>query len=192
MMDGYIKQQNEKIRSIKHIIWAKYGITLLLIVFILFTLVLMLTEQPPEKWTRKEIVFSHLSRECIGLSRFDSDVLFTENGEKYAIRKDSMADGLTAGNTYILVYSRANTMTALNSVEALSDENTIYQNLNVSIARWEKERTEAIHIILALCMTEMMALFLIDRLWCKKEHAQVRELQAKIARRKDYSAKRGS
>lgn len=58
MMDGYIKQQNEKIRSIKHIIWAKYGITLLLIVFILFTLVLMLTEQPPEKWTRKEIVFS--------------------------------------------------------------------------------------------------------------------------------------
>lgn len=192
MMDGYIKQQNEIIRSIKHIIWAKYGITLLLIVFILFTLVLMLTEQPPEKWTRKEIVFSHLSRECIGLSRFDSDVLFTENGEKYAIRKDSMADGLTAGNTYILVYSRANTMTALNSVEALSDENTIYQDLNVSIARWEKERTEAIHIILALCMTEMMALFLIDRLWCKKEHAQVRELQAKIERRKDYSAKRGS
>ena len=57
MMDGYIKQQNEKILSIKHIIWAKYGITLLLIVFILFTLVLMLTEQPPEKWTRKEIVF---------------------------------------------------------------------------------------------------------------------------------------
>lgn len=192
MMDGYIRQQNEKIRSIKHIICAKYGITLLLIVFILFTLVLMLTEQPPEKWTRKEIVFSHLSRERIGLSRFDSDVLFTENGENYAIRKDGMADGLTTGNTYILVYSRANTMTGLNSVEALSDENTIYQDLNVSIAQWDKERTEAIYIILALCMMEMMALFLIDRLWCKNEHAQVRELQAKIVRRKDYSAKRGS
>ena len=88
MMDGYIKQQNEKIRSIKHIIWAKYGITLLLIVFILFTLVLMLTEQPPEKWTRKEIVFSLLSRERIGLSRFDSDILFTENGEKYLLHTE--------------------------------------------------------------------------------------------------------
>ena len=30
-------------------------------------------------------MFSHLSRECIGLSRFDSDVLLTVSGEKYAI-----------------------------------------------------------------------------------------------------------
>lgn len=192
MMDGYIRQQNEKIRSIKHIICAKYGITLLLIVFILFTLVLMLTEQPPEKWTRKEIVFSHLSRERIGLNLFDSDVLLTVNGEKYAIRKDAMADGLTAGNTYILVYSRANTIEGICTVEALSDENMIYQDLNASIVRWEKERAEAIYIVLGLCIMELMALLLIDRLWCRKEHAQIRELQAKIARRKDYSAKRGS
>lgn len=57
MMDGYIKQQNEKILSIKHIIWAKYGIALLLIVFILFTLVLMLTEQPPENGRGKKSCF---------------------------------------------------------------------------------------------------------------------------------------
>lgn len=188
MMDGYIKQQNEKIRSIKHIIWAKYGITLLLIVFILFTLVLMLTEQPPEKWTRKEIVFSHLSRERIGLSLFDSDVLLTENGEKYAIRKDAMADGLTAGNTYILVYSRANTIEGICAVEALSDENMIYQDLNASIVHWEKERAEAIYIVLGLCMMELIALLLIDRLWCKKDHAQIKELQRKIARRIERSA----
>lgn len=157
MIDGYIKQQNEKIRSIKHIIWAKYAATLLLIVFILLILVLMLTDQPPDKWTNKEIVFSHFSRERIGFSLFDSDVLLTENGEKYAIRKDAMADGLTAGNTYILVYSKANTIEGICIVEALYDENMIYQDLNTSIARWEKKRAEAIRIVLGLCMMDLMA-----------------------------------
>ena len=191
-MDGYTKHHMEKILAIKHGIWAKYAITLPLVVFIFLALLLTFTDQPPNEWQKKEIVFSHLFRERIGVSLFDSNVLYTQSGDKYAIRKDAMADGLTAGNTYILVYSRANTIEGICTVEALSDENMIYQDLNASIARWEKERTEAIHIILALYMTEMMALFLIDRLWCKNEHAQVRELQAIIARRKDYSAKRGS
>lgn len=187
MVDGYIKHQNDKIRSIRHIIWAKYATTLLLIVFILLALLLMLTEQPPEEWTRQEIVFSHFSRERIGLRRLDSDILITESGEKYAIRKDEMSDELTTGHTYMLVYSRANTIAGLNAVEALSDESTIFQDLNVSIARWEKERLEMILIVLGLCIAEMIALLLIDRLWCKIEHAQVRELQTKIAQRKERS-----
>lgn len=187
MTDGYIRHQSDKIRSIKHIIWAKYATALLLIVFILFVLLLMLTEQPPEEWTKQEIKFTHFSREQIGLSLLDSDVLNTESGEKYAVRMDQLSEDLTVGNPYMLVYSRANTMTGLNAVEALSDESTIYQDLNDSIARWEQERWEAIRIILVLGISELIALLLIDRLWCKKEHAQVKELQSKIARREERS-----
>ena len=187
-MDGYTKHHMEKNLAIKHGIWAKYAITLPLVVFIFLALLLTFTDQPPNEWQKKEIVFSHLFRERIGVSLFDSNVLYTQSGEKYAIRKDAIADGLTAGNTYILVYSRANTIEGICAVEALSDENMIYQDLNASIARWEKEQAETIYIVLGLCMMELIALLIIDRLWCKKDHAQIKELQAKITRRKDYSA----
>ena len=186
-MDGYTKHHMEKILVIKHGIWAKYAITLPLVVFIFLALLLTFTDQPPNEWQKKEIVFSHLFRERIGVSLFDSNVLYTQSGDKYAIRKDAMSDGLTAGNTYILVYSRANTIEGICTVEALYDENMIYQDLNASIARWEKKRTEAIHIVLGLCMMELMALFFIDKLWCKKDHAQIKELKRKIARRIERS-----
>ena len=188
-MDGYTKHHMEKILAIKHGIWAKYAITLPLVVFIFLALLLTFTDQPPNEWQKKEIVFSHLFRERIGVSLFDSNVLYTQSGDKYAIRKEAMADGLTAGNTYILVYSRANTIEGICAVEALSDENMIYQDLNASIVHWEKERAEAIYIVLGLCIMELMALLLIDRLWCRKEHAQIRELKTKIAQRKERSAK---
>ena len=188
-VDGYTKHHMEKILAIKHGIWAKYAITLPLVVFIFLALLLTFTDQPPNEWQKKEIVFSHLFRERIGVSLFDSNVLYTQSGDKYAIRKEAMADGLTAGNTYILVYSRANTIEGICAVEALSDENMIYQDLNASIVHWEKERAEAIYIVLGLCIMELMALLLIDRLWCRKEHAQIRELKTKIAQRKERSAK---
>lgn len=186
-MDGYIKHQNDKIRSIRHIIWAKYSTTLLLIVFILLALLLMFTNQRPTEWTKKEIVFSHFSRERFGFTLFDSDVLNTVSGEKFSIRRDEILDGLIDGNTYQLVYSRANAIAGLAAIEAISDENTIYQDLNVSIERWNREQLEVFHTILALCITELIALLLIDRLWCKTEHARIRECQSKIARRKERS-----
>ena len=71
-------------------------------------------------------------------------------------------------------------------MEALSGDNMVIQNIEKSIAQWEQEQQECIIAIIVTLIIEIVALLLIDRLWCKKEHSQIQKLKADIARRKEH------
>ena len=68
-------------------------------------------------------------------------------------------------------------------MEALSDDNLVIQNLEESVVQWERERQECVIAIVVTLIIEIVALILIDRLWCKKEYSEIQKLKADIKRR---------
>lgn len=70
-------------------------------------------------------------------------------------------------------------------MEALSDDNMVIQNLEKSIAQWEREQQETFIAIIVTLIIEAVALILIDRLWCKKEYSEIKKLKADIKRREE-------
>lgn len=188
-MDGYIKNKAEAIKSVKKAILAKYLITFLIMIFIPVWLLALVTNQPPEKWTHATIVFSHISKEQIGLQRWSHYVLNTQDGRQFVINlnfvnMDDLSVHLVSGNTYQLVFS--NTIAGGDHMKALSDDNMIIHDLETSIAQWEQEQQGTITAIIVTLIIEIVALILIDRLWCKKEYAQIQKLNADIKRRQDH------
>ena len=146
----------------------------------------MAANQPPEKWTHTNIVFSHISRESIGMQRGKSDVLNTQDGRKFVIngklaKEQDLSKNLIPGNSYRIVYS--NTMAGGDHIVALSNNDTVFQALEASIAKWQKEQKEMIVAIFITLIVEAIALILIDRIGCRKLHAEIAKLKADIKRR---------
>ena len=187
-MDGYIKNKTEAMQSLKRNILGKYSITFFILILIPVWLFALAANQRPEKWTHTEIVFSHISQERIGLQRGRSYVLNTKDGKQFVIKSkfvnvDDLSDCLTSGNTYRIVFS--NTIAGGDHMEALSDDNMVIQNLEKSIAQWEREQQETFMAIIVTLIIEAVALILIDRLWCKKEYSEIKKLKADIKRREE-------
>ena len=187
-MDGYIKNKTEAMQSLKRNILGKYSITFFILILIPVWLFALAANQRPEKWTHKDIVFSHISQERIGLQRGRSYVLNTKDGKQFVIKSkfvnvDDLSDCLTSGNTYRIVFS--NTIAGGDHMEALSEDNMVIQNLEKSIAQWEREQQETFIAIIVTLIIEAVALILIDRLWCKKEYSEIKKLKADIKRREE-------
>jgi hypothetical protein len=187
-MDGYVKNKTEAIRSVRKIILWKYLTTFLILVFIPVWLFALAVNQPPEKWTQTDIVFSHISQERIGLQRWRSHVLNTCDGRQFLIKSkfvdvDALQEKLVSGKTYRLVFSH--TIAGGDHMEALYDEDEVIQNLESSVRQWEREQREGTRGIIVTLIIEAIALVLIDRLWCKKEYSQIKKLKADIKRRQD-------
>lgn len=189
-MDGYIKNKLERIRSVRKTIIAKYSTTVFLIVLIPLWVFALVSNQPPEKWQQTEIQFSHLSEENVDLQRWHSDVLNTKDGKKFVLNANyidikNLSDHLVPGNTYSLVFSKSGTIWGGNIVEALFDENTVFQDLDDAISRWKREQQKYTIATMITLLLELAALILIDRFWCKKEHSKIQKLKADIKRRED-------
>jgi hypothetical protein len=113
-------------------------------------------------------------------------VLNTKDGRQFVIKSkvvnvDDLSDCLISGDAYRVVFS--NTIAGGDHMEALSDDNLVIQNLEESVAQWERERQECVIAIVVTLIIEIVALILIDRLWCKKEYSEIQKLKADIKRR---------
>ncbi len=186
-MDGYIKNQLLAIRSLRIAMAWKYATTFLILIFLPVWLFGLAIDVPPEEWIHTEIVYSHISREMIGLRRFQDHVLNTRDGAQFVIRPkgvsvDTLKEQLAPGQVYSLVYSA--TIAGGNQIEALSDGDTVYQHIDTSINDWNDQRQFLIRAIYVTLGAEALALILIDRLWCKKEYEQIKKHRANIQRRK--------
>lgn len=185
-MDGYIKNKKEAICSVRKSIFWKYALTFPILLFIPVWLLGICGVGSPDDWKDTEVVYSHISSETIGLRRGKSNVLNAEDGRKYVIPSKLIAaehlkEMLVAGETYSLVYLE--TIAGGDHIEELYDVQNTFLDRSVSVAAWEKERQEcalALHTTMGL---EMIALILIDRLWCKGEYAKIRKLRLDIKKR---------
>ncbi len=188
-MDGYIKNKNIAIKKVRKSILNKYGfITFLILIFIPVWLIGMVAEQPPEKWTHDNIVFSHISRGPYIRYVGSPYLLNAQNGDRFVIKPrmvsiDDLSESLVPGRVYSIVYS--NTIAGGDHIQALSDETTVYQDLNKSISKWKNKQKEMIIAIILTLLIEIIAIILIDRLWCKKEHLQIKKLKNDIKRREE-------
>ena len=188
-LDGYIIERNGQIRKLRQTIRAKYGATLLVAIFIfIWSFAIAVYQwQSPERWTHDEIVYSHLSRESIGIRRGLSCVLHSADGRKFVVRDrddfSKLRETLSPGKSYALVYSK--TIAGGDMLEALSDGAEALIPLEKSITHWEEQRRQAIVCLYVTCGIEIAALVLIDRFWCKKEYAQIRTQKELIRRRQE-------
>ena len=108
---------------------------------------------------------------------------------QYVIRRKAvLEEQLIPGQVYSLVYST--TIAGGNQMEALSDGDTVYQDLNASVSCWRDQRHRLIHAIYVTLGVEAVALLLIDRLGCKKEHQQIKKHRANIRRRRTAKKER--
>lgn len=194
-MDGYLKNKTASLRSVRAAMFWKYGLTFPLVLFAAVWLLAACSYGPTESWKRTEAVYSHISYESVGLSRGRFYVLNTEDGRRFVIpsRREyhvSAADWeqrLSAGEACSIVY--AETAAGGDRLQALASLQGVFLDRSVSAAVWENDRRGcllAFYITLAL---EAAALLLIDRLWCRKEHAAIRKLQQDMARRKEKTAR---
>ena len=185
-MDGYIKNKKEAIKSARRGILWSYAITFIILIFIPLWIFIITTNQPPEKWTQAEIVFSHITEESVGFTNVTSYVLNTQDGKKFVIQSryvdvQDLSANLIPGNRYRIVFS--NTIAGGDHMEALSDNSVILQDLDRSIVRWQKEQHEMVIAIIVTLVIEALALVLIDRLACNKLYAEIAKLKADIKRR---------
>lgn len=170
--------RQEKIRQLRKRILHKLGITLpiLLILFSLCTLPLL--DQSPEDWTTTEIVFSHISREHTGIHRGDNDVLNTLDGRKFDIRTqfvslETLQKELIPGESCRITYSEH--VLDVPRIEALESGDTVYQTADASVQWREQEMRKLHNSILFTMAAEILALILVDRVWCRKEHQEIKE-----------------
>ena len=107
--DGYIIERNGQIRKLRQTIRAKYGVTLLVVIFIfIWSFAIAVYQwQSPERWMRAEIVYSHLSLERSGMRRGLSYVLHSAGGRKFVIQNrddfSKLNEKLRPGKRYSLI-----------------------------------------------------------------------------------------
>ena len=193
--DGCIIERNGQIRKLRQTIRAQYGVTLLVVIYILIWsfAIAVYQWQSPERWTHAEIVYSHLSRESIGIRRGVSCVLHSADGRKFVVQNrddfSKLNETLRPGKSYSLVYSK--TIAGGDMLEELSDGAEALLPLEKSIAHWEAQRRQAAVCLYVTCGIEVAALILIDRLWCKKEHAQIWAQKELIRQRQERVREKG-
>lgn len=185
-MDGYIKNKKEALRSVKKSIFWKYAITFPILLFIPAWLFGIYSLGSPDDWKYTEVVYSHISSETIGLQRGRSNVLNAEDGRKYVIPSkllpvEHLKEMLVAGETYSLVYSE--TIAGGDHIEELYNAENTFLDHSVSSAAWEKDRQECVLALYITIVLEIIALIVIDRLWCKGEYAMIKKLRQGIEKR---------
>lgn len=185
-MDGYIKNKKEALRSVRKGIFWKYAITFPILLFILVWLFGIYSLGSPEDWKVTEVVYSHISSETIGLQRGKSDVFNAEDGRKYVIPSkllpvEHLQEMLVPSETYCLVYSE--TIAGGDHIEALYNAQNTFLDHAVSGAAWEKERQECVLALYITIGLEMLALIIIDRVWCKEEHARIQKWRQDMEKR---------
>lgn len=193
--DGYIIERNGEIRQLRQTIRCKYLATLLIAVFIPIWIfgIACYQWQSPENWTQIEIVYSHLSRESIGMRRGVSAVLNAADGRKFVVQKKKISfrdlgARLNPGEGCALIYSKS--IAGGDILEALSDDRGTVISLEDSVAQWEEQRAVCVAGLWVTCGIEIVALILIDRLWCRKEYAKIRLQKEKIRQREERMRQR--
>ena len=186
-MDGYIKNKQHEISELRKCILYKYSIVLLIILFACIFAVSAIINQPPEEWKEANIEFSHISHEKIGLRRGVRPIMHTQDGNQFVIQSklvspDFLSESILPGNAYSVVYSQA--PDGYNHLEAISDSKMIYQSLDYSISQWKAEQDSRIISSIVSFLSAIVAVIIIDKLWCVREHEKIRKLKSDIQRRK--------
>lgn len=171
-------------RAVRKTMLGKYAITVFVLLMLIGVLLVSFATLPrPATWKEETVVFAGFKRERLGFHRFDSDVLVAQDGRLFSVPQltEEMQQDLVVGESCTIIYS---TGIGAKYIQALSTEDAVLVDLEDSITFWKNEWKNVVIIACGLLTAEIIGLILIDRLWCKKEHAKIKKLKEDIVRRK--------
>lgn len=182
--DGYIKNQNIRLRNMRVAISLKISLVVVpLAVLIVFFAGLILSTPSPEKWEQSQITYSDISREYF--IRRSSYFLNTTDEGKFVLplgttEIEELTQQLIPNEEYTIVYTE-NLFTRI--TKSLSYGDRKFVKLDESVAEWEKERKE-LGIFAGVIFFLMTAgSVLVYVFWCKKERKQIVKIKSKIDER---------
>jgi len=193
-MDGYIKNKRREIVETRKTIFYSYVIpSIIALAFILVLLLGLYVCQEPEDWRNDEIVFSNMSKVRIG--RGNHNAINSNNGKLFLIdnglvSSDELENSLVKGKTYSVTYS-THPINGYKTIQALTDKDTVFLDLDKSINENKSYQGSLKIAILVVICIEIVAIILIDRLLCKKYHAEIKQIKKKITQRQERMNNRG-
>ena len=162
---------------------GKYSVAavplILLCVLVLF--VQFVAHQNPKRWKEETVTFAGFGEMWLLLDRDMSDALITEDGRRfYTGSTEQLQNALIVGEEYSIVYSSNLTGKHL---EGLSKNGIIYIDVQKTAQAWREDARQVLKLVGSVALVMVGVILLIDRLGCKKEHAQIKSLKADIAKR---------
>ena len=182
--DGYIKNQNIRLRNTRVAILLKMSLVAVpLAMLLVFFSALILSTPSPEKWERSQITYSDISREYF-IKRSSYFLNTTDNG-KFILplgTKDveELTHQLEPGKQYSIVYTE-NVFTRI--TKSLSYGDCEFVSLDESVSKWESERKGLCIFIVVMLFLMIVGSTLIYIFWCKKEREQIVKIKSKIDER---------
>lgn len=182
--DGYIKNQNIRLRNTRVAILLKMSLVAVpLVMLLVFFSVLILSTPSPEKWEHSQITYSDISREYF-IKRSSYFLNTTDNG-KFILplgTKDveELTHQLEPGKQYSIVYTE-NVFTRI--TKSLSYGDCEFVSLDESVSEWESERKGLCIFIVVMLFLMIVGSTLIYIFWCKKEREQIVKIKSKIDER---------
>ena len=184
--DGYIKNQNMRLKEMRLIILLKISY-IIVPMAILMAILCGLTSlnPPPEKWEQKQITYSNIARERALTSGRSNYVLYTKEGDRYILgigteEMELLSQQLIPDQQYSIVYYE----NIFNKItQSLSSSDKEFIELDESIAEWEHDQKIS-HIFCAVMICLMIIGSLISyAFWCRKECREIKKIKSKIATR---------
>lgn len=191
-MDGYIKNKKQAIRSQWRWIFGKYSIVIIPLVMLCALLMFseFVAHQNPKKWKEETVTFAGFGEMWLLLNRDMSDALITEDGRQFHTgSEERLQEVLVIGEEYTIVYS---TNLKGKVLEGLSKDGIVYLDVNDSVNAWRETATHVLKFVGWIVAMMVLAILLIDRLWCKKEHAQIKRLKADIVKREIWAGNKNA
>ncbi len=195
--DGYIKNKKIEIFKLRQIIFFKCFLCAFIpLIFVFLFLTLALSDPPPKKWQSSDIVFSEIE-EFHYYNRYGSDYsyrLVTTSSQRFRLYTKDVAilnEKLVKGHSYSILYAE-HPLFLSNYIKAVSDENGIHLSKEASVKHWEQNRKDLLIASWVLLVLSVIIIILADRLWCKKDHREIKRLKERIERRRNRNAEKAS
>ena len=184
--DGYIREKQKELRRTRQTIAAKYAATLVIVLLLPVWLFGLAANPGPKTWEETEIQYQSISEKYVGFPSRLRHVLHTSDGRMFVFNErvvsmEEIQKSITEQEHYSLVYSE--TVSGVKIIEGLWSDHEVLQSRTAAVQLWEQERRGLWGAIFVTCLLEGLASLLIDRLWCKKDHAKRKHLKARIKQR---------
>ena len=190
-MDSYIKKRAERIKTLQITIVIKYSLCVFLLMSLPLWIFSMFAQPNPETWQRAEVVCTDVSMQEGRKTSYG--VLKAESGESYLfdntlISYEELAEAVESGDECSIVYAAGAGEVRVG--KAISVEGNSVIDEEVAAEKWAQTRKSGYMTIAGTIVAALIALLLIDKVWCKGEKQEIKQLKAEIAKRESKKSDR--
>lgn len=190
-MDSYIQKRKDRIKTLQLTVIIKYSMCVFLLLSLPLWISAMASQPKPETWQKTDVV-------CSGVSiqegrKVSYGVLEAEDGQSYIfentiITYEQLNEAVKSGDECHVVYASGTGDVKIG--KALSVDGSSIVDEEFAQQQWAQSRKSGYATIAGTVVAALVGLLLIDRIWCKGEKQEIRQLKAEIEKRESKKAER--